>query len=62
MRQGDPHRGHSILSPESKGCNLPEKKNKLTLNSAWVLGKHRSELLIQCWVVNQEASNLGESL
>lgn len=56
------HKGHSILSPKSKGCDLPEKKKKLTLNSAWVLGKHRSELLIQCWVVNQEVSNLGEAL
>lgn len=31
MRQGDPHRGHSILSPESKGCNLPEKKKQTDL-------------------------------
>lgn len=48
--------------PRAKAVTCQKKKNKLTLNSAWVLGKHRSELLIQCWVVNQEASNLGESL
>lgn len=43
--------------PKGKSCDLPKK---LTLNSAWVLRKHHSELLIQSWVVNQEAGSLLE--
>lgn len=45
--------------PKGKGCHLPKR---LTLNSAWVFRKHHSELLIQSWVVNQEAGrHIGEA-
>lgn len=50
--------GHFFLFPKGKGCDLLKR---LTLNSAWVFRKHHPELLIQSWVVSQEASNLGEA-
>lgn len=57
---GDPTQRTFRAFPERRSCDPPER---LTLNSAWALRKHHSELLTQTWVVNhQEAGNrLGEA-
>lgn len=59
MKKGTQKRGHFIFFLRGKAVTC---QKRLTLNSAWVFRKHHSELLIQSWVVNQEASSrLGEA-